>query len=118
MGSMSLNLLSKLTLAYILMRKHVLFRYDGNSGLFTVPSGGDGLYYFSTELLVESSQFNIFDININDENLCETIGDDNNQGSDYPHVSCSGVASLVEGKLTSVINLRVLLQVLQLEVHV
>ena len=45
-----------------------LERYDSTTGIFTVPSGGAGLYYFSTYLGVSVSEYALFDMVVNDEN--------------------------------------------------
>ena len=39
-----------------------IYRYDSTTGSFTVPSGGDGFYYFSVYLLVHNGEYSRFDI--------------------------------------------------------
>ena len=49
--------------------------YDNTTGVFTVPPGGDGVYYFSTYLLVQTGEFGHLDMRLNDEFICSTIWD-------------------------------------------
>ncbi len=65
-----------------------------------MPSGGDGLYYFSTYLQVDYGEYGLFNIRVNEERLCSALGDlSANGGTDYPQGMCSGLAQLTEGKL-------------------
>ena len=48
--------------------------------VFTVPSGGDGVYYFSTYLLVDPSEYGRFDMRLNDDVICTTYPDHFNNG--------------------------------------
>ena len=67
--------------------------------MFTVPSGGDGLYYFSTYLLVQGGQLGYFNIVVNDVIVCSAYGDENsNSGSDSPQAMCSAVVYVAEGR--------------------
>ena len=50
-------------------------RYSNETGVFTVPSGGDGLYYFSIYLAVESDEHGRFQMMLNSELLCSAVGD-------------------------------------------
>ncbi len=78
----------------------VCFRYDPATGIFTVPSGGDGLYYFSTYLSVASGHYAGFNIRVNGEILCTAFGDNNYNGADdYPQATCSVLTQLAEGQL-------------------
>ena len=43
----------------------VIYRYDNTTGIFTVPPGGDGFYYFSVYLLVIPDEIGEFDIHFN-----------------------------------------------------
>ena len=49
------------------------FRYDITTGVFTVPPGGDGLYYFSTFLTAESGESATFDMLLNGERICSLV---------------------------------------------
>ncbi len=80
------------------MRHWCSFRYDTSSGIFTVPQGGEGLYYFSTYLLLENGESGCFDIRVNGVVLCSTCGDeDANTGDDNSQATCSGITHLQEG---------------------
>lgn len=73
-------------------------RYDPSTGVLTVPPGGDGLYYFSTYVLVDYGEAAAFNIRVNGANLCTAYGDnDNNGASDHPQGACGGLAQLIEG---------------------
>ena len=73
------------------------YRYDSSTGTFTVPSDGDGYYYFSTYLLVDAGKFCIFDIQINGDTLCTVRGDKNEAPSDSGLGSCSATTYAVQG---------------------
>ena len=67
--------------------------------MFTVPPGGDGLYYFSTYLLISAGEYGIFNMVVNDVIICSAYGDENsNSGSDVPQATCSAVVDVAEGK--------------------
>ena len=67
--------------------------------MFTVPSGRDGVYYFSVYLLVEDGEYGNFDMMLNDDVICSTIPDHASNGAnDYAPGSCSAVVDLVAGK--------------------
>ena len=66
--------------------------------MFTVPPGGDGVYYFSTYLLVEYSEYGYFDTRCNDHIICSVFLDHYNSGvGDYVQGSCSAVVDVVAG---------------------
>ncbi len=78
----------------------IFFRYDSATGTFTVPPGGDGLYY-NTYLNVDDGDSAYFNIRVNGEILCTAHGDNYHNGAyDYPQATCSGLAQLTEGKAT------------------
>ncbi len=80
----------------------LLFRYDNNTAKFTDPPGGDGLYYFSTFLMISAGEFGRFNIKVNREFLCTASRhEDSNSGNDLPQPTCSGLAQLTEGKTLS-----------------
>ena len=63
-----------------------------------MPPGGDGVYYLSTSLLVYNGQMGIFDIRLNDKNVCAVLPDhDSNGDLDFVTGSCSVVVSVVAG---------------------
>ena len=72
--------------------------YDSSTGVFTVPPGGDWLYFFSTYLLVDNGEYGSFEIVVNDVVFCTSWGDHNILGSDNPQTMCSVVVDVVEGK--------------------
>ena len=73
--------------------------YDSTTGVFTVPSGEDGVYYFSTYLLVDAGEYGNFDMYLNNDVICSTLLDHTSSGvDDYPPGSCSAVANLVAGE--------------------
>ena len=76
---------------------YTFHRYNSFTGAFTVPTGGDGLYYFSTYLLVNYGEAARFNIRVNGANLCTAFGDANNNGGDVQQATCSGLAQLSEG---------------------
>ena len=69
--------------------------------MFTVPSGGDGVYYFSTFLGLDQGEAGIFSMNLNGEVICSLSGDHNTSGGgDSIGASCSAIAEVVAGKTT------------------
>ena len=64
--------------------------------MFTVPPGGDGVYYFSTYLLVDRRQFGHFNIQLNGTNIC-AIENQNLDSSTYGSASCNAVVRLTAG---------------------
>ena len=72
--------------------------YDSTTGLFTVPPGAAGLYFFYSHLLIWFDEYTYFDIMLNGERVCELF-EDNSGSSDYAMTSCGAVAVLEEGKL-------------------
>ena len=76
---------------------HIYFRYDPDTGVFTVPSDGDGLYFFSTFLTVFTSEYGRFEIMKNNVLSCLAWGDNQSNSGDYEQIPCSAVVSLVSG---------------------
>ena len=73
--------------------------YDSFTGVFTVPPGGDGVYYFSLYLLVDDGEGATFDMRHNNDVICTTWPDHNHNGdTDYAPGSCSAVVDVVAGK--------------------
>ena len=81
----------------------IFFRYDETTGVFTVPSGGDGVYYFSTYLEVDYDEYGDFDMLLNDEIICTAVGDHSGQSGagDYSQAMCSAIVNVMAGKLCS-----------------
>ena len=64
-----------------------------------MPPGGDGLYYFSVYLTMNSFDFGYFDIELNGETICTAYGDTYfSTFLDSATTSCSAVAAVTEGK--------------------
>ena len=73
--------------------------YDSTTGVFTVPSGGDGIYYFSTYVLGEDGEWSRFDMRLNDDVICTAQPDHDNNGEiDPAAASCSAVVDVMAGK--------------------
>ena len=74
--------------------------YNSTTGVFTVPPSGDGVYYFSTYVLVQTGEAATFDMRLNDDVICTTLPDHSNNGaSDYAPGSCSTVVDIVTGNM-------------------
>ena len=72
--------------------------YDSTTGVFTVPPGGDGMYYFSIYVLVETGEWGHFDMMLNDDVISSTYPDHSFSGySDVTTGSCSAVVDVVAG---------------------
>ena len=78
----------------------IVCRYDNTTGTFTVPSGGNGYYYFSMFLTVNGGEFGYFDVEINGEVIC-TVYSNLTQTSEFETTSCNGAAYAVEGTHSS-----------------
>ena len=66
--------------------------------MFTVPPGGNGVYYFSTYLVVWPGKVATFHILLNDDDmLCTAYGDHNTGDSDHQTATCSAIVDIVEG---------------------
>ena len=77
--------------------------YDSTTGVFTVPTGGDGVYYFSTYLLVQPGKRGQFDMQLNDDVICMTYPDHSANGDfDFAPGSCSATVDSVAGKCCSI----------------
>ena len=77
----------------------IVYRYGSTTGIFTVPPGGDGFYFFSVYLLVQADEYGIFDIRFNGDIICEAYSEqDDTTTDDEATTSCSAVASVAEGK--------------------
>ena len=70
--------------------------YDETTGLYTVPPGGDGLYYFYTHLQFLPDEYSNFIIRLNGDDLCDVFEDNDN--GDYGMSSCGAAVVLEEGK--------------------
>ena len=68
-------------------------RYDSTTGIFRVPPGGDGVYYFSTYLLSFGGEYGRFDMRLNDDVICTAFADHSNNGPG----SCTAVVDVIAG---------------------
>ncbi len=84
--------------SWLIMENMFYFRYNPDTSTFTVPPGGDGLYYFSTFLLVDDGEYAEFEVTINGNRFCRALGD-NSSGPEAPQATCSALAHLVEGNV-------------------
>ena len=72
--------------------------YNNQTGEFTVPPEGAGVYFLFFHTLVEEGELGNFYIARNGDPLCSAYGDHNAFGSDWPATSCGAVYILNEGK--------------------
>ena len=63
-----------------------------------MPSGGDGVYYFSAYLYVPNGEYGRFNMRLNDDVIC-TIRPDHGDVTDYASGSCSAVVDVVAGNV-------------------
>ena len=83
---------------YTITSLFIVYRYDRTTGTFTVPSGGDGFYYFSVYFVVIFFKSAAFDIQINGEVLCTAFTEEHQQAQpDYGQAACSAASSVTEG---------------------
>ena len=92
-----LTLLLCVTVTTLIVPFNIFYRYDSTTGTFTVPPGGDGFYYFSTYLLGTSTEYNVFDIQINGNKLCTVHLDQQQTSGDALQSSCSAAIYAAEG---------------------
>ena len=64
-----------------------------------MPPGGDGVYYFSTYVLVDDGEIALLDMTLNDDIFCSTYPDHSHNGDgDFVPGSCSAIMDVVTGK--------------------
>ena len=79
---------------------HFIFSYNSSTGVFTVPPGGDGVYYFSVYLTGDHGEGGFVDMKHNDANICRALGDNSESGhQDAPATSCSAIVNAVAGNV-------------------
>ena len=64
-------------------------RYKSATGTFTVPPGGDGIYYYSVYLLVQDDEYSSFDIELNGDFLCTAYNDQQDTVFEEGPATCS-----------------------------
>ena len=84
--------------------KFICCSYDETTGAFTVPLGGDGLYYLSIYILVQGGENAEFNIVVNGVIVCTGYGDESAGGSDQPTALCSAVVDVVAGMTCSSVS--------------
>ena len=62
-----------------------------------MPSGGDGFYYFSIYLLVDSDEWGRFNIEMNGDMLCSAQTDNQSTASDEGQAACSAATYVAAG---------------------
>ena len=75
----------------------IVYRYDSSTGTFTVPSGGDGFYYFSAYLLGRNGELSNFDLQINGDQLCSIQLEQQETSGDFLQSSCSATTYAAQG---------------------
>ena len=66
--------------------------------MFTVPSGADGLYYFSIYRRVDGAEWGQFNVEINGKLFCTVFSDlTESPDTDSEITTCSGVSYACEG---------------------
>ena len=92
------NSLNNLDLEY----KCNIYRYNSSTGLFTVPSGGAGLYFLYINFYADDMKIVDFVIRVNGGQVCYARGDQNNEGGagDNATPSCAAVTTLLEGEMS------------------
>ena len=83
----------------------IVYRYDITTGIFTVPPGGDGFYYFSVFLVVNVDEYGTFDLDLNGETLCTAYADTTDTPDDEGTAACSATTYAVAGLLLSSRNI-------------
>ena len=73
--------------------------YDNTTGVFTVPPGGDGVYYFSTFLLAFYGKAASFRIRVNEDDMCAAWPYQNRHDTEYDSASCSAIVDVVAGEV-------------------
>ena len=76
------------------------FSYNAATGVFTVPSGGDGWYYISIYMRIGGGEHALFEIEVNSDKVCSAIGEMNDilgGTPDTQQATCSAMANIAEG---------------------
>ena len=72
------------------------YRYNSTTGTFTVPSGANGYYYFSTYIAMKFDEYGYFDLQINGARRCTAYN--RGEGLSRSQSSCSVFARVNEGR--------------------
>ena len=76
---------------------YFIYSYNSTSGTFTVPSDGDGFYYFSVYLLVNEAENARIEIRINGLTLCTAYTDQQDSLFDDGQSGCNAAYYASEG---------------------
>ena len=76
----------------------IRFRYNGTTGIFTVPEGGSGLYFLYIHLITTTGNFAAFELKRNEEQICVAEGDNGSNGWNHDTTTCGAVVQLNEGE--------------------
>ena len=76
----------------------IRFRYNGTTGIFTVPEGGSGLYFLYVHLITTTGNFAAFELKRNQEQICVAEGDNGSNGWNHDTTTCGAVVQLNEGE--------------------
>ena len=82
------------------------YRYNSETGQFTVPPGGAGLYFFHIDMWVVGGELARFVITVNGVELCKAESDTTYTGdpSDDQATSCGAIALLEEGNFITLLQ--------------
>ena len=73
-------------------------RYNNTVGTFTVPPGGDGLYFFHINFFVQDQEIANFVMRRNGGGICRVVSDMDQIGvNDNTMVSCTTIDLVNEG---------------------
>ena len=73
------------------------FRYNSETGTFTVPPGGDGYYSWTLYLIGANGENSEYNIEMNGERLCSVRMDQQQTSSDVEQSTCSAIAYAAQG---------------------
>ena len=77
--------------------------------MFTVPPGGDGMYYFSTFNVVDAEEHAVLNLEVNGATLCQTQHDSNHSPEDRGTGACAVTQNLNQGRKTKTLRLMLVL---------
>ena len=72
-------------------------RYNPTTGVFTVPPGSGGLYFFSTHLVIDDKKWARLGMKKNNEFLCGFYEDNQSSANEDGTGSCSATVKLNAG---------------------
>ena len=76
----------------------IFYRYNSTTGTFTVPTGGNGYYYFSIYFALKERSTGLFELHVNGQSICTAIIY-TSRTTDFSQSSCGGVVYAEEGKV-------------------